>query len=110
MPTQDELIALHLQQSLESGELSKVEGFGRPLADHEGWNATPVEFRMPFRILKNAGCTPPEVEWFRQRAALNEALAGRASESESAELKLRLVELERRIQLRLEALRTNRAL
>ena len=65
---------------------------------------------MPFRILKNAGCTPPEIEWFRQRAALNEALAACTSETEGAALRLRLVELERRIRLRLEALRTNRVL
>src|SRR5689334_18777134 len=72
MPTQDEVIARHLEQALRSGELQSVDGFGKPLLEDEGWEATPEEFRLPFKILKNSGYVPPEVEMFRTRAALLE--------------------------------------
>lgn len=35
---------------------------------------TPDEFKLPFKILKNAGIAPPEIELFHERARLREAL------------------------------------
>ena len=67
--TQDELIAEHLSEALRSGELQIAPSFGKPLAKDEGWDETPVEFQLPFKILKNAGVVPPEIELFHKRAA-----------------------------------------
>jgi len=105
MPTQDEEIARHLRQALESGELAGTEGFGKPLPEDAGWNATPESLRMPFKILKNAGFVPAEVEMFRERAALAAPLRACESEEERNQLRRRLSELEQKIALRLEALR-----
>ena len=69
MPTQDEEIARHLREAMASGELAGTEGFGKPLPEDAGWEATPEALRMPFKILKNAGFVPPEVELFHERAA-----------------------------------------
>lgn len=110
MPTQDEEIARHLREAAASGELSRIEGYGKPLPQDAGWDATPQELRMPFRILKNAGFVPPEVEMFHERAALNTALEQATSESERTDLRKRLSLLEQKIALRLEALRTTGSL
>ena len=110
MPTQDEEIARHLREALASGELSRVEGYGKPLPEDTGWSATPEELRMPFKILKNAGFVPPEVEMFQERAALSAALEACTDEAERVSLRTRLSELQQKIALRLEALRTNRSL
>src|SRR5262245_5847372 len=59
--TQDELIAEHLDQAYKSGELQSALGFGKPLPEAAGYLETRVEFRMPFKILRNAGIAPPEV-------------------------------------------------
>jgi hypothetical protein len=75
LQSQDEAIAEHLAQALRRGELRSAPSFGRPLAEPEGWSQTPVEFRLPFKILKNASVPPPEVELFHRRAALREALS-----------------------------------
>lgn len=107
MPTQDEEIARHLRESLASGELSRAKGFGQPLPEDAGWNATPEELRMPFKILKDAGYVPPEVEMFHQRAALTAELESTTDEAQRTTLRRQLSELQQKISLRLEALRSN---
>jgi hypothetical protein len=104
MPTQDEEIARHLREALASGELAAAEGFGKPFTEDAGY-ATPEALRMPFKILKNAGFVPAEVELFHERAALAAALQRCSVESERVELRRRLNDLEQKIALRLEALR-----
>jgi hypothetical protein len=105
MPTQDEEIARHLREALESGELAGTPGFGKSLPEDAGWNATPESLRMPFKILKNAGFVPAEVELFHQRGALSKLLRSCQSESERAEERRKLSDLEQKIALRLESLR-----
>ena len=107
MPTQDEEIARHLREAMASGELAGTEGFGKPLPEDAGWDATPEALRLPFKILKNAGFVPPEVELFHERAALNAALAACESEAERSAVRQKLSDLEQKIALRLEALRIN---
>lgn len=101
----DEAIADHLAEATRSGELRNAPSFGKPMAEMEGWNETPVEFRLPFKILKNAGVVPPELELFHRRAELRQQLAECAAESQRLVLQQRLSELEQVIALRLESLR-----
>jgi hypothetical protein len=103
--TQDDAIAEYLEQARRSGELQAARNFGKPMFEGEGWYETPPEFRLPFKILKNAGVTPPEVELFHKRAALRRELAECASEPERQALRRRLSELEQFIALRLEGMR-----
>jgi hypothetical protein len=110
MPTQDEEIARHLREALASGELAGTQGFGKPFAQDDGWDATPESLRMPFKILKNAGIAPPEVALFHERAALAAALEASTSEAERAELRRKLGDLQQKIALRLEALRVSGSL
>jgi len=101
----DDEIARHLEQALKSGELRQAESFGKPLDEDAGYLATPESLRMPFKILKNAGFVPPELERLRERAALAEALHACKEPLERQALQQRLSELEQAIALRLEALR-----
>ena len=103
--TQDELIGKHIADALGSGELQTAPSFGKPMAEAEGWDETPAEFRLPFKILKNAGVMPPEIELFHRRAALRRELAGVTSEEERKALRQRLSEVEQFIALRLERMR-----
>lgn len=103
--TQDQAIAEHLEQARRSGELQSAASFGKPMFEVEGWDETPAEFRLAFKILKNAGVTPPEIELFHERAALRRELAECTSEQERQVLRQRLSELEQFIALRLEGMR-----
>ena len=100
----DDEIAHHLQQSVESGELSRTEGYGKPLAEAEGWHETPVALRMPFKVLKDAGVVPPEIELMRERAAVLVLIDQCADADRRSELQGRLNDLNVTIALRLERL------
>ncbi len=105
--TLDEEIARHLEEAAKSGELATAKGYGKPFAHDPGWESTPEALRMPFKILKEAGFVPAEVEWFHERARLKVALAAELGSGEREELRAKLVALEQKIALRLEALRGN---
>jgi hypothetical protein len=50
-----------IAEALERGELANLPGEGRPLAlDDDA--LVPDDLRLAYRILKNAGFVPPEVE------------------------------------------------
>lgn len=110
MRTLDEEIAHRLAQAAASGELQSAESYGKPLREAQGWDATPEALRMPFKILKEAGFTPPEIELFHERARLRDALAGASDGADKVRLQRELSQLEQRLALRLEALRTNASL
>jgi hypothetical protein len=107
---QDDVIAQHLAASLRSGELQSAESFGKPLQEAEGWFETPLEFRLPFKILKNANLPPPEVELFHRRASLREAYEQCTDAVEKLALQRQLAELEQALALRLEGLRASGSL
>ena len=103
--TQDEVIGKHIADALRSGELQTAPSFGKPMLEAEGWDETQAEFRLPFKILKNAGVMPPEIELFHRRAALRRELAEVTSEEERKAIRQRLSEVEQFIALRLERMR-----
>lgn len=103
--TQDEAIAEHLEQARRSGELRTAKNFGKPMPEADGWHETPAEFRLPFKILRNAGVTPPEIELFQRRAALRREIAECPSDEERQVLQRRLSELEQLIAFRLGSMR-----
>lgn len=106
MPNQDEVIARHIQNALTAGELQTIQGFGKPLTVDPGWEATPEEFRMPFKILKNAGYVPVEVEMLNQKAALTKQLETVSSDCERQDVMKKLSVLEQSIAMRLETIRS----
>lgn len=67
-----------IAEALARGELANLPGEGRPLAlDDDA--LVPEELRAAYRILKNAGYVPPEVEALTEIAQL-EALVSNAGE------------------------------
>ena len=103
--SQDQLIGEHLAQAYRAGELQSAESFGKPLAEPAGYRETPDTLRMPYKILKNAGVMPPEIELFHQRAALRREIELTHDEAARKTLQRKLAELEQFIALRLEGLR-----
>lgn len=104
---QDERIARDLAESMRSGELQSAASFGKPLAPTEGWDETPVEFRMAFKVLKNAGLPPPELAAFKTRAELRAQLEAAVDDGEQQALRQKLADLEQALALRLEGMRAS---
>ncbi|HKE40634.1 MAG TPA: DnaJ family domain-containing protein [Casimicrobiaceae bacterium] len=105
MKTFDEEIARRIKEAADSGELRTAESYGKPLPEDPGWEATPEALRLPMKILKDAGATPPEIEWFHERARLKASIEREQDADERRKLQLKLIEIEQKIALRLEALR-----
>ena len=110
MRTLDEEIARRLQEAADSGELTLAKGYGKPLAEDAGWEATPEALRMPMKILKDAGAVPPEIAWFHERARLRALLDAATGPDLRQNLRLQLSELEQKIALRMESLRSHASL
>ena len=50
-----------IREAIENGEFDNLEGMGKPLdLSDESW--IPEDLRMAYRVLKNAGCLPAELE------------------------------------------------
>lgn len=98
-------IGRKLQEAQQTGELAAAKGYGQPLQHSEGWEQTPDEWRMPFKILKDAGVVPHEVEMMQERALLRTAIDSLSAGADRDKALKRLAELEQAIALRLEALR-----
>ena len=110
MATLDDHIAAKLRESASSGELQSAPSFGKPLDFGDGYFETPEELRMGFKVLKDAGFVPPEVEMLHQVAALQSQLEATTDDAEAAPLRQRISELRQHIALRLEKLRATGSL
>ena len=112
MQTHDEHIAQSLRDSQRSGELQSAPSWGKPLALADGFDETPLELRMPFKVLKDAGYVPREVALMHELAALRSQLAliGGEPTPAAAALRQRIVELNADLSLRLERLRSTGSL
>ena len=50
-----------IQEAIEDGEFDNLSGCGKPI-NLEDDLLVPEDLRMAYKILKNAGCIPPELE------------------------------------------------
>ncbi|MDS4071422.1 MAG: DUF1992 domain-containing protein [Candidatus Competibacter sp.] len=95
----DRIAEARIQEAIERGDLRGLPGEGKPLQLDDD-SAVPEELRAAYRILKNAGFLPPELQ-LRQELRAAEHLLQRLPESERSRARARL-EL---LQLRLAACR-----
>jgi hypothetical protein len=81
----DFLVEQRLEEAVSRGELTNLPGEGRPL-ELDDDPLTPEEVRAAYRILKNAGFVPPEVETLNEISQL-ERLVSRGSDDAAAHAK-----------------------
>jgi hypothetical protein len=81
----DFLVEQKLEEAVSRGELANLPGEGRPL-ELDDDALVPEDLRAAYRILKNAGFVPPEVEALTEIAQL-EALVSREGEDAAARSK-----------------------
>ncbi len=64
-----------IREAMERGDFERIEGMGKPLSlEDETW--VPEDLRPAYRILKNAGCVPQEVELRKEVLSFRELLQG----------------------------------
>ena len=83
-----------IAEAMERGEFDDLPGSGEPLALHDD-PLIPEELRMAYRILKNAGFVPPELEAHKEIRRLEDLLATLEGEAATrAARKLRLLRID----------------
>lgn len=63
-----------IQEAIERGEFDDLPGKGKPLDLGEDDRAVPAELRMAYRILKNAGLLPPDIELHKEILRLTDLI------------------------------------
>jgi len=93
----DALAESKIAAAIASGELSNLPGEGRPL-ELDDSPLVPEALRAAYRILRNAGFVPPEVEACRERANLARMVASLDDEPARRRAALRLALIEARLE------------
>ncbi|MBM7346142.1 DnaJ family domain-containing protein [Pantoea coffeiphila] len=91
----DQLAEQHILAALREGELDNLPGAGQPLLLDDDRHV-PKELRAGYRLLKNSGYLPPELEMRREAIELEQLLHGIDPQDECYELhanRLHLLEL-----------------
>ncbi len=89
MTTFERMAEQRIAEAIERGELSDLPGAGKPLAlDDDA--LIPEELRLAYRVLKNAGCVPPEIERLNEIRSLRHLLANVDDEAARRRALLRL--------------------
>ncbi|MDV5290983.1 DnaJ family domain-containing protein [Klebsiella michiganensis] len=95
----------HILDAQHKGEFDNLPGSGEPLTLDDD-SHVPPELRAGYRLLKNSGCLPPELEHRKEAVMLNDLLKGvQESDPRYAELTRRLALLE--LKLRQAGLNTD---
>lgn len=98
-------IGRSLAESEKSGELRSASNFGKPLNFGDGFAETPEEVRMGFKILKDAGFVPPEVELMRDIEALTRTINSTTDEEEVCQKRAQLADMRQKLAMSLERLK-----
>ena len=91
----DQIAEARIQEAIERGELRELPGEGRPLRLDDD-SAIPEELRAAYRILKNAGFLPPELQ-LRKEVREAEQRLQQLPESERSRARARLELLQLRL-------------
>jgi hypothetical protein len=67
--------------AMENGEFDNIEGKGKPIK-YDDDSMVPPDLRMGYKILKNSGHLPPELEQEREIKNIKDLLAGCTDERE----------------------------
>jgi len=70
----DKIAERRIVDAMEHGEFDNLPGAGRPL-DLNDVAGVPESLRMAYRVLKNAGVLPPEIDLRREIAAVHDAIS-----------------------------------
>ena len=102
----DRLADAHIHAAAERGEFDNLEGAGKQLP-RDAARDVPPELRAGYRLLKNAGYVPPEIEAWREIRDIDDLLRTAQTDGDPAR---RLQRRLRWLETRLRETRRGRAL
>lgn len=70
-----------IREAMARGEFDNLPGAGKPLLLEDD-SMVPVDLRVPYKVLKNAGCLPPELELRKEIVTMKNLISAVEEESE----------------------------
>ena len=101
MNTLELLAESKIRAAMAEGKFDDLPGRGKPLP-LDDLSRVPADLRMGFKLLRNAGCLPPELEARKESARLGALIATAGSAEERARLSRLRADAELRYRLLLE--------
>ena len=80
----EKIVEERIAQALRKGEFDNLPGSGKPLEKDDP--SMPEDLRMAWKILKNAGCAPPEIELKKNITETRDLMAGMPETAEKYRL------------------------
>lgn len=90
-----------IRAAMSRGEFDHLSGHGQPLA-RDDVSRVPADLRMGFKLLRNAGCLPPELEARQEVTRLGALIASAGDPRERARLRSLRAEAQLRYRLLVE--------
>jgi len=81
----NKIVELKIREAMAKGEFDDLPGKGKPLEDSD-WEKTPEEMRLAFKILKNAGYIPLEIELKNEISKIKDTLKSTTDKEEKHRL------------------------
>jgi hypothetical protein len=75
IPGFEKIVEDRIRKAQKKGEFDNLPGAGKPL-DLYNDQHIPEDLRLPYKILKNADCLPPEIELKKEILCTEDLLAG----------------------------------
>ncbi len=97
----DDIIGGWIRNAEKSGSIKELPGYGKPL-ELDDDSHVPRKYRMAYRVLKNAGFTPPEVEMIKEIAELQKQLEKPTDENTRNEIVSKIRESQRKLDIALD--------
>lgn len=88
----DQLVEQHIANATQKGEFENLPGHGKPLILDDD-SGVPEELRVCYRLLKNSGYLPPELEQHREALELQQLMDTLCSDDEQYEHHLKRLAL-----------------
>lgn len=85
----EKLVEERILAAQRRGDFDALAGTGKPLPADDA-RLVPDELRLAYRVLKNAGCSPPALGMRKELAALNMQLASTADVGEARRIGRRM--------------------
>ncbi len=98
----DDIIKAWVEDAEKRGEFGRNPHVGKPFALGDGYLDTPDALRMAFKVLKNAGYVPAQVEALNQLADLKEALKSAESKDDKQALRVQIANKQQQVAVLLE--------
>ncbi|WP_068776199.1 DnaJ family domain-containing protein [Paenibacillus sp. FJAT-26967] len=96
-----DLVEQRIQEAIKNGDFDNLPGKGKPLV-LEDWSSVPEDLRLSYKIMKNSGYLPEEMQLRKDMLTLEDLIRCCRDDTERGQLRSRLNEKTLRFNMLME--------